>query len=438
MTDVLGRLVLADRVVGGRLRIEDGTIVAVDLDDGVTGPFLAPGFADLHVHGFGGGDAMGSVDDLDRMARSLLRRGVTSFLPTAVTADIHALAGFADRVRRWIPGAPPDGATPLGFGLEGPFLSPARCGVHDPRWLRVPDETSAADLDPLLPDLRLITIAPELPGALRLIEWLSVAGIVVSLGHSAATLEEARAGYAAGGRSTTHLFNAMSGVHHREPGLAVAALTDDAVAVELIADGHHVDRAVWPIITRTKPRDRLVLVSDAIPDAGTDATQGTLGGRRVEIRDGRAILAGTETIAGSVIALDDAVRNLVATGVPLADAVAAASTNPLTLLGIADRGRIAPGQIADLVELDDGFRVRRVMRSGRWIDAAVRTVRVYCAVQPPSIVRTEPVTIPACSEARYRTAAPISSRRPTRPTGIRSRTPARKTGSSSRSAVPGV
>ena len=198
-----------------------------------------------------------------------------------------------------------------------------------------------------------MTVAPELPGALDLIAWLHARGVATSMGHSASTLDEARAGYAAGGSSTTHLFNAMSGVDHRSPGLAVAALTDDAVYVELIADGVHVHPAIWPLITRTKPADRLMLVSDAIPLAGMGDGRATVGGLEVEVVGQRVTLVGTSTLAGSVIALDDAVRNLVNAGVSLPTAVAAASRNPLAMLGVTDRGRIAAGQRADLVELDD-------------------------------------------------------------------------------------
>ena len=142
------------------------------------------------------------------------------------------------------------------------------------------------------------------------VDRLAARGVAVSIGHSAATLEEARAGYRAGGRSTTHLFNAMTGVDHRAPGVAVAALTDDAVYVELIADFHHVHPALWPIITRTKPPDRLLLVSDVLPFAGMGDGRTAIGGLEVEVRDGRATLAGTSTLAGSVIALDTAVRDL--------------------------------------------------------------------------------------------------------------------------------
>ena len=224
-------------------------------------------------------------------------------------------------------------------------------------------------LEPLVEGLRLMTVAPELPGATELIGWFSDRGVAISLGHSAATFEQAHGGFAAGARSTTHLFNAMSGVDHRAPGVAVAALLHDATYVELIADGVHVHPALWPLIARLKPPDRLMLVSDAIALAGMGDGRGRLGGLEVEVVGERVTLAGTTTLAGSVIALDTAVRNLVAAGIPLPAAVAAASRNPLALLGIADRGRIAVGQRADLVELDAELRVRRVMRGGTWFES---------------------------------------------------------------------
>ncbi len=369
---IVGRLVLDDRIASGRIAIEDGRITAVELDaedSAADGPYIAPGFVDVHVHGWGGHDAMGDATSLDGMARRLLRRGVTSFLPTAVTAPLDALAGFADRVRAWSPDAAADGAEPLGFNLEGPFLAPSRRGAHDQTHLLVPADVPRDVLEPFLDGLRLITVAPELPGALELIGWLHDRGVAVSVGHSAATIEQARAGYAAGATSTTHLFNAMTGIDHRAPGVALAALLEDDACVELIADGLHVDPAVWPLITRLKPTDRLLLVSDAHALAGTGDGRGWIGGLEVEVVGGRVTLVGTTTLAGSVIALDTAVRNLVASGVALPAAVAAASRNPLMLLGISDRGRLAVGQRADLVRLDPALRVRRVMRQGTWFAA---------------------------------------------------------------------
>lgn len=369
MDRLTGRLILEDKVVTGTLTIEDGLItdVAVGADSDAGDTFISPGFVDVHVHGWGGHSAMGDRAALDGMARALLRRGVTAFLPTAVSAPLDSLADFAQRVRGWLPVAPPDGAEPLGFNLEGPFLAEARRGAHDPALLLRPEDVSPAQVAPLIDGLRLITIAPELPGAWPLIAALAGRGIVVSLGHSAATLNEACDGYAAGARSTTHLFNAMTGVDHRAPGLAVAALLDDDVYTELIADGVHVDRALWPLIARLKPIERLLLVSDAIPLAGTGDGRGRLGSLEIEIAGERVTLAGTNTLAGSVLALDVAVRNMIGAGIALPAAVAAASRNPLEMLGMHDRGRLAPGQRADLVELDADLNVRRVMRAGEWL-----------------------------------------------------------------------
>jgi len=370
MPPLRGRLVLDDAVVVGTVRIDGDRIAAIDLepdaDAAAAGhlPYVTPGFVDVHVHGWAGHDAMGSVGDLDGMARALLRHGVTSFLPTAWTAPLPELRAFADRVREWLPRAPGDGADPLGHNLEGPFLSPARKGAHDPASLRLPADTPWVEIAPLAEGLRLITIAPELPGALDLIGRLAALGVRVSVGHSDASFRAALAGYDAGATTTTHLFNAMTGLEHRAPGVAVAALDRDDVFVELIADGHHVDPALWPIVQRTKPVDRLLLVSDALPLAGTAGGRMTTGGQEVEVRDGRCLVVGTDTIAGSLICLDEGVRNLVAHGSSLPAAVAAAGRNPLAMLGIDDRGRLAEGQRADLVVLDEALDVRHVIRAG--------------------------------------------------------------------------
>jgi N-acetylglucosamine-6-phosphate deacetylase len=369
--EVRGRFVLDHRVVPGRIRIEGDRIAGVDLDPSPNAdlPLIAPGYVDVHVHGWGGHDAMGSPADLDGMSRALLRHGVTSFLPTGVTHPFPVLRAFADRVRAWIPMAPSDGADPLGFDIEGPFIAQARKGAHNPSFIATPTDVPWSELEPLVEGLRLTTVAPEIPGALELIARLHARGVRVSIGHSAADLATALAGYDAGGSTTTHLFNAMTGIEHRAPGVAVAALTRDDVYVELIADGQHVHPALWPIVWRTKPVDRLLLVSDALSLAGTGEGRVTIGGLDIEVKSDRCTLAdGSGTLAGSVIALDTAVRNQVRNGASLAAAVAAASRNPLAMLGITDRGRIAAGQRADLVQLDDDLRVTRVMRAGIWQD----------------------------------------------------------------------
>jgi N-acetylglucosamine-6-phosphate deacetylase len=367
-TRISGRLVLEDGVILGHIGVEDGLITEIKVDQSVESEAtLAPGYIDVHVHGWGGHNAMGGAAALTGMSRALGARGVTSFLPTAVTGSMEKLATFAETVRSWIPDAPADGAEPLGFNLEGPFLAEAKKGAHPEDLLRDPASLTEAELAPLLDGLRVITIAPELPGALELIERLAGSGVRVSLGHSAATPEESQAGYAAGAVSATHLLNAMSGLDHRAPGLAVEALLDDDVWVELIADGEHVDPHMWPLIWRLKPADKPLLVSDAIPLAGSGETTGMVGELAVELNGERVTLTGTDTLAGSVTALDLEVRNVVRAGGTLHDAVNAASANPAGLLGLSDRGRLDVGRRADIVELDADFRVRRVMRAGAWI-----------------------------------------------------------------------
>ncbi len=370
-TIVSGHLVLVDGVRRGHLIVEDGRIAAVEEDPSASGASpdvtIVPGFIDVHVHGWGGHDAMGGPDGLDGMARALARRGVTSFLPTSVTASFELLTTFADTVRGWMPGAPADGAEPLGFNMEGPFLAESRKGAHPAALLRHPADLDEDRLATFTEGLRVITIAPELRGAPELIARLAARGVRVCLGHSAASVAEARAAYAAGAVSTTHLFNAMGGVVHRDPGLALAALLDDKAWVELIADGLHVDPELWPLIWRLKPADRVLLVSDAIALAGSGMTRGWLGELEVVLDGGRVTLVEGGNLAGSVTALDAELANVVRAGIPLADAVRAASTNPADMLGLADRGRLAAGCRADLVELDADLEVRRVMRGGDWI-----------------------------------------------------------------------
>ncbi|HUQ77746.1 MAG TPA: N-acetylglucosamine-6-phosphate deacetylase [Patescibacteria group bacterium] len=369
-TAIRGRLVLDNRVVAGRLTIEDDTIAAVDLDDDAPGartdlPYLAPGFVDVHVHGWGGFDAMGDADQLDGMARALLRKGVTSFLPTGVTNPLPVLHAWADATRGWLRRPPSDGADPLGFNIEGPFISHAKKGAHNPSLLRNPADVRWSDIEPLIEGLTVMTVAPEIPGGLDLIRRLTSLGVRISIGHSNADLAGALAGYDAGGTTTTHLFNGMSGIDHRAPGVAVAALTRDDAWIELIADGHHVHPALWTIIERTKPADRVMLISDALSMAGMGDGRLTISGLEIEVKDGRCTLAdGSGTLAGSVIALDTAVRNVVRAGFSLPVAVAAAGANPLAMLGVTDRGRIAVGQRADLVELNDDLVVQGVVRAG--------------------------------------------------------------------------
>jgi N-acetylglucosamine-6-phosphate deacetylase len=367
-----GRLILEDGEILGRLTLEGDRIAGIEPDATADGSVVVvPGFIDVHVHGWGGHDAMGGAEALSGMARALAARGVTSFLPTSVTASFEQLTVFAESVREWMPAAPADGADPLGFNMEGPFLAEKKKGAHPAELLRHPADLDEGRLATFLDGLRIITIAPELRGAPHLIRRLASQGVRVSLGHSAATVAEARVGYGAGAVTTTHLFNAMVGVVHRDPGLALGALLDDDVWVELIADTLHVDPELWPLIWSMKPAERVLLVSDAIALAGSGVTRGMLGEMEVRVDGDQVTLVDGGNLAGSVTALDLELRNVVRSGVPLADAVRAAATNPAELLGLTDRGRLAAGLRADVVEIDaSSFEVRRVMRGGEWIVGA--------------------------------------------------------------------
>jgi N-acetylglucosamine-6-phosphate deacetylase len=367
-----GQVVLESRVMRGHITVDDGHIIGIEPDETADDRCLVvPGFIDVHVHGWGGHDAMGGAEALSGMARALATRGVTSFLPTSVTASFEQLTVFADSVREWMPSAPADGAEPLGFNMEGPFLAQEKKGAHPADLLRHPEDLDDERLGTFTDGLRVITIAPELRGAPGLIRRLAAQGVCVSLGHSAATVAEARAGYAAGAVTTTHLFNAMVGLVHREPGLALAALLDDAVWAELIADTLHVDPELWPLIWKMKPTERVLLVSDAISLAGSGRDRGMLGELEVRLDGDKVTLVDGGNLAGSVTALDLELSNVVRAGIPLPDAVRAAATNPAALLGLADRGRLAAGLRADIVKLDAStLAVRRVMRGGEWIATA--------------------------------------------------------------------
>lgn len=380
---------LLDRsqIIAGRLTIEAGRIVSVeDQPTAGSGPanqrvdpdqIVAPGFIDLHVHGAGGFTATEGETALRAMAAALSARGVTAFVPTAVSAPLDDLAQFAavaarvaaedERLsgRRTVPSR----ARVLGVHLEGPAIADGHRGAHDAAFLVEPARLLWAwQQEPARwAGVRLVTLAPELPGAVDLIRYLGSLGVVVSLGHSGATFDEAMAGYTAGARSTTHLLNAMSGLEHRAPGLAAAALVQRTAFAELIADEVHVDRRLWPLLWRALG-PRLVLVSDAMAAAGLGDGVYNLGRRLVIVTGGQATLK-DGTLAGSTITVADGVRNLVAAGLPLHRAVWTATGAPARLLGRRDLGRIAPGAMADLVVLDRHGRVERTMIGGQWLDA---------------------------------------------------------------------
>ncbi len=333
-----------------------------------TGLLVVPGFLDLQCNGAAGVDITTEPEGLWEVAAALPRWGVTAWLPTVVTAPAtiraRALAALRSGPDRESPGERPV-AVPLGLHLEGPFLAPERRGAHPAEHLRSPDPALVAEEGwSRQAGVSLVTLAPELPGALDVARDLVAAGVVVSAGHSSASAERATVAIDAGVTAVTHLFNTMAPLHHREPGLAGVALTDERVRVGAIADGLHLHPAAVALAARALG-ERLCLVTDAVAALGMPAGRVPLGTLEAfATPDGVRLADGT--LAGSDLSLDRAVRNLMAfAGVSLSAAVSAVTASPAALLGLDDRGVIRPGAVGDLVLLDPSGRVVATVIGGR-------------------------------------------------------------------------
>jgi N-acetylglucosamine-6-phosphate deacetylase len=343
-------------LVPGDVDIVDGQVGAV----GLSGPgrgLAVPGFVDLQVNGFGGVDFLNaSAVDYDRAGESLCQTGVTAYQPTMITAPEETLLAALREV-------PPTAFGPriIGVHLEGPFLAPGRMGAHPLSARRDPD---AALLERLLASGHVteVTLAPELPGALDLIGLLAARGVVVSCGHSNATAEEAQEAFARWARTVTHVFNAMRPFGHRDPGIAIAALVDERIVVQIILDGHHMADETAALVWRAA-RGRVALVTDAIAAAGNGDGHFVLGAIAVEVIDGVARTP-EGALAGSVGTMIEAVRQLVALGATVEEAVGAASEVPGRLTGRPGLGVLEPGGPADLVVLDDRLEIEKVMVAG--------------------------------------------------------------------------
>jgi N-acetylglucosamine-6-phosphate deacetylase len=329
---------------------------------------LAPGYVDIHIHGGAGRDVMEATPDaLSQVERHLARTGVTSYVPTTVTASdeatLHALDALADAIES----VPNDGprARPVGIHLEGPFISHAKRGVHPPEHLKEPSlELFDRFYQASRGHVRLMTVAPELPNAEELIAEVTHRGITVSLGHSNADLSAARMGIRAGARHATHTFNAMRPLDHREPGILGAVLADRDLSADIIADGVHVAPEIIKLFLDAKGPERAVLITDAMSATGMPDGAYQLGAMTVEVSGGVATLEGK--LAGSVLTLDQAVRNVVDfAGWRLADAVRLATINPARTVNLIDAGSIRPGVRADFVVLDRGGSVINTIISGR-------------------------------------------------------------------------
>jgi N-acetylglucosamine-6-phosphate deacetylase len=354
-------LVRGELVVGD-VEVEDGRIAGVGLAKGPRGRVAIPGFVDLQVNGYGGVDFLSaSTEEYRRAGEALLLAGVTAYQPTFITS---AESVTVDALRSM----PTIEAGPrvLGAHVEGPFLSPERPGTHPLEHLKAPD---VALLDRLLDagPVTQMTLAPELPGADALIERLRERGVAVSAGHTNATAPEAHHAFDLGVGGVTHVFNAMRPFRSRDPGIAGAALTRAGVVIAMVVDGHHLADETVELVWACAA-GRTALVTDAMAAAGTTDRNGgrfQLGDVEVSVEDGAPPLRDDGTLAGTVLTMIDAVRNLHALGVPFEQAVGAATEVPARFLGRDDVGILEPGSPADVLVLDDRLEIQSVLCAGR-------------------------------------------------------------------------
>ncbi len=340
-----------------------------DLGDAI----LAPGFVDIHMHGGAGLDVMrATAAELPQLNRFLTKHGVTSYFPTTVAAPLDqtcvALERMADAIEASQDSSASNGggvqARPLGIHLEGPFLSHKRRGVHPPEFLVEPTlEIFERLWQAARGHVRMMTIAPELPGALEVIAEAARRNVCVSIGHSDATLDAARAGVQAGARHATHTFNAMRPLDHRDPGILGEVLVDQQLTADIIADGIHLAPEVVQLFLRAKGLERSVLITDATAAAGMPDGTYQLGPIQVEVKDGKCTMDGK--LAGSVLTMDRAVRNVTEfAGWSLQDAVRAATLNPTRAVGLAHHGQLIEGAEANIIVLSGNGEVRKTMVRG--------------------------------------------------------------------------
>jgi N-acetylglucosamine-6-phosphate deacetylase len=374
-----GDIVTADEVIEhGVVLCEDSYIKAVGASGAIEpepgsriidarGRIVMPGFIDTHFHGSGGDDVMANgAEGIRRISRALLKFGTTGYLATTVAARHEELMrAVEDTIAAEVDD--PFAAEILGLHIEGPYINPKFKGAQ-PEWgIRDPNFDECAQLlQAAAGRIKIMTIAPELPGGLELIKGLARAGVAPSVGHSEADYDTALAAIDAGATRATHLFNAMSGVHHRKPGLAAAALNEPGLCVEMICDGVHVDPRMVALAWRSKGRDGMALITDATAAQGVGDGVFTLGDFQIQVRGPLCTLMDGVTIAGSVLTMNRAAANAIAfTGMNLIDVARTAALAPAEVCGAADRkGSIEVGKDADLAILNTDFSVSHTIRAG--------------------------------------------------------------------------
>ncbi|GBQ62707.1 N-acetylglucosamine-6-phosphate deacetylase [Ameyamaea chiangmaiensis NBRC 103196] len=362
---ISGRILAGSKWIDGHVTCRDGLIQSIAAAP-APDRFILPGFIDTHVHGGGGADVMDGADAVRAVAAFHLAHGTTTLLPTTITRPWTDVMSALRAVSEVMGTDDPDGPSIPGVHLEGPFVSPHRLGAQPPFAL----DPSVDRIDEVLASgvVRVVTLAPELPHADDAMRRFAAAGVRVSLGHTIADVETTeralRCVCEAGGTvGLTHLFNAMNPIEGRRPGPVAALFCHDAGYAEMIFDTHHVHPATFRMAHRVLDR-RLLFITDAMRATGQGDGPSSLGGQAVMVRDGVARLP-DGTLAGSVLTLDQALRNAVAHGTPLAKAAELVSTNAASYLGLTDRGVIAPGKRADLVVLDASLTVVEVWVAGR-------------------------------------------------------------------------
>lgn len=364
----MGKLGVAGAIIGGRyvpgdISIAEGAVDQVGLPPGDRG-LAIPGFVDVQVNGFGGVDfATATREQWHEASQLLVSTGVTGYLANLISNE-ESVIDHAVKTAQEVHGDESKGAELIGLHLEGPFLAPQKGGIHATEFLRHPTTTLIDNWRNEGP-IVMTTLAPELPGALPLIESLVASGVVVSLGHSNSAADQALAGFDAGATSATHLFNAMSGITARAPGLAGIALSRTEVWLQLILDFLHVDRTLAELVLRFAPH-RIVLVTDCLPITATSGTQFTLGGTEIELREGKAVNS-AGVLAGSLLTMGQALRNAVACGMSDVDAVNATSLNPRRLLNPKSESPLTPGTTADIVIMTDSWEIDAVFHRGTHI-----------------------------------------------------------------------